>query len=134
LELRQIQEVMVRPESSDRSTEREPAVPITTKDTSSSSDTKARVKKLMDDAVTAYKEERYVECQALATKASEIDPNELAAKILMYKVQMERRFQADGEKTRTGSDETADPSRIEALENKLKALQQEVDRLKKGSK
>ena len=56
---------------------------------------KAKMKDLMDKAMAAYAEGKYVECEALAKRAMEIDPNELAASILVYKAKMERRFKAD---------------------------------------
>ena len=54
---------------------------------------KAKMKDLMDKAMTAYAEGKYVECEALAKRAMEVDPNELAASILVYKAKTERRLQ-----------------------------------------
>ncbi len=56
---------------------------------------KAKMKDLMDKAMTAYAEGKYIECEALAKRAMEVDPNELAASILVYKAKTERRFKLD---------------------------------------
>ena len=56
---------------------------------------KAKMKDLMDKAMTAYAEGKYVECEALAKRAMEVDPNELAASMLVYKAKTERRFKPD---------------------------------------
>ena len=53
------------------------------------------MKDLMDKAMTAYAEGKYVECEAFAKRAMEIDPNELAASMLVFKAKMERRFKTD---------------------------------------
>ena len=49
----------------------------------------------MDKAMTAYAEGKYIECEALAKRAMEVDPNELAASMLVYKAKAERRFKID---------------------------------------
>ncbi len=56
---------------------------------------KAKMKDLMDKAMTAYAEGKYVECEALAKRAMEVDPNELAASMLVFKAKTERRFKTD---------------------------------------
>ena len=56
---------------------------------------KAKLKDLMDKAMTAYAEGKYIECEALAKRAMEVDPNELAASMLVYKAKAERRFKID---------------------------------------
>ena len=53
------------------------------------------MKELMDKAMTAYAEGKYVECETYAKKAMEIDPNELAASMLVFKAKMERRYKTD---------------------------------------
>ena len=53
---------------------------------------KAKMKDLMDKAMTAYAEGKYIECEALAKRAMEVDPNELAASMLVFKAKAERRF------------------------------------------
>jgi hypothetical protein len=60
---------------------------------------KSKVKPLMDKAMTAYAEGKYIECEALAKRAMEVDPDELAASILVYKARAERRFKADKERS-----------------------------------
>ena len=56
---------------------------------------KMRMKDLMDKAITAYAEGNYVECEAFAKRAMEVDPNELAASMLVFKAKTERRFKQD---------------------------------------
>ena len=56
---------------------------------------KVKMKDLMDKAMTAYAEGKYVESEALAKRAMEVDPNELAASMLVYKAKAERRFKQD---------------------------------------
>ena len=56
---------------------------------------KVRMKELMDKATTAYAEGNYVECEAFAKRAMEVDPNELAASMLVFKAKTERRFKQD---------------------------------------
>ena len=56
---------------------------------------KARLKELMDKATTAYAQGNYVECEAFAKRAMEVDPNELAASMLVFKAKTERRFKQD---------------------------------------
>ena len=53
------------------------------------------MKDLMDKATTAYAAGKYDECEALAKQAMEVDPDELAASMLVYKAKTERRFKAD---------------------------------------
>ncbi len=60
---------------------------------------KGKMKELMDKAMTAYAEGKYVECEALAKRAMEVDPNELAASMLVYKAKAERRFRIDKQNT-----------------------------------
>ena len=56
---------------------------------------KKRMKELMEKATTAYAEGNYIECEAFAKRAMEVDPNELAASLLVYKAKMERRYKQD---------------------------------------
>ena len=56
---------------------------------------KAKMKDLMDKAMTAYAEGKYIECEAFAKRAMEVDPNELAASMLVFKAKTERRFKTD---------------------------------------
>ena len=56
---------------------------------------KVRMKDLMDKATTAYAEGKYVECETFAKRAMEVDPNELAASMLVFKAKTERRFKQD---------------------------------------
>ena len=56
---------------------------------------KAQMKDLMDKAMTAYAEGKYVEGEAFAKRAMEVDPNELAASMLVFKAKTERRFKTD---------------------------------------
>ena len=56
---------------------------------------KARLKDLMDKATSAYAEGKYIECEAFAKRAMEVDPNELAASMLVFKAKTERRFKID---------------------------------------
>ena len=56
---------------------------------------KVRLKELMDKAMTAYAEGNYLESEALAKRAMEVDPNELAASMLVFKAKTERRFKQD---------------------------------------
>ncbi len=60
---------------------------------------KGKMKELMDKAMTAYAEGKYIECEALAKRAMEVDPNELAASMLVYKAKAERRFRTDKQNT-----------------------------------
>ena len=53
------------------------------------------MKEFMDKAQTAYAEGNYVECEAYAKKASEIDPNEVAAIMMVFKAKTERRYKQD---------------------------------------
>ena len=45
--------------------------------------------------MTAYAEGNYLECEAFAKRAMEVDPNELAASMLVFKAKTERRFKQD---------------------------------------
>ena len=56
---------------------------------------KIRLGELMDKATTAMAVGKYVEAEAFAKRAMEIDPNELAASMLVYKAKMERRYKQD---------------------------------------
>jgi len=56
---------------------------------------KLRMKDLMDKATTAYAQGNYIDCEAFAKRAMEVDPNELAASMLVYKAKMERRYKQD---------------------------------------
>jgi type II secretory pathway component GspD/PulD (secretin) len=58
---------------------------------------KARMKELMDKATTAYANGNYLECEAFAKRAMEVDPNEVAASLMVYKARWERRFKQDKE-------------------------------------
>ena len=67
---------------------------------------KARMKEMMDKATSAYAKGEYVEAEKYATMAQEIDPNEVAATILVFKAKMERRYKRDLE-IRNLKDESA---------------------------
>ena len=67
---------------------------------------KGRMKELMDKAQAAYAEGNYVECEAYAKKAAEVDPNEVAATMLVFKSRMERRYKQDME-TKAAKEEGA---------------------------
>ena len=56
---------------------------------------KMKMKELMDKATTAYAAGNYVECEAYAKQAMEVDPNELAASMLVFKAKTERRYKQD---------------------------------------
>ena len=56
---------------------------------------KMRMKDLMDKATSAYAEGDYIKCEAFAKRAQEVDPNELAAQMLVFKAKTERRFKQD---------------------------------------
>ena len=56
---------------------------------------KSRMKELMDKAQAAYAEGNYVQAEAFAKAASEVDPNEVAATMLAFKARLERRFKQD---------------------------------------
>ena len=53
------------------------------------------MKEMMDQATKAMAEGEYVEAEAFAKKAQEIDPNEVAAAIIAFKAKMERRYKTD---------------------------------------
>src|SRR5262249_15607226 len=57
----------------------------------------ARMKDLMDKAQAAYQKGEYAEAEALAKRAQEIDPNEVAPVILAFKARTERHFKAEME-------------------------------------
>jgi type II secretory pathway component GspD/PulD (secretin)/uncharacterized protein YigA (DUF484 family) len=56
---------------------------------------KSRMKQLMDKAQAAYAEGNYVQAETFAKAASEVDPNEVAATMLVFKARTERRFKQD---------------------------------------
>ena len=53
------------------------------------------MKELMDKATTAYAEGNYIEGEAFAKRAMEVDPNELAASMLVFKAKTERHYKQD---------------------------------------
>jgi type II secretory pathway component GspD/PulD (secretin) len=67
---------------------------------------KIRMKQLMDKATNAYAAGNYVECEAFARQAMEVDPNEPAASMLVFKARTERHFKQDLE-TRAAEQEGA---------------------------
>jgi len=67
---------------------------------------KSRMKDFMDKAQGAYAEGNYAECEAYAKKAAEIDPNEVAATMLVFKAKTERHYKQDLE-TRSAKEEGA---------------------------
>ena len=56
---------------------------------------KARLQELMEKAITAYAKGNYLESETLAKRAMEVDPNEPAAPMLVFKARTERRFKQD---------------------------------------
>jgi type II secretory pathway component GspD/PulD (secretin) len=56
---------------------------------------KTRLSELMEKAQAAYALGNYVEAETFAKKAVEIDPNELAASMMVFKAKMERRYKTD---------------------------------------
>jgi type II secretory pathway component GspD/PulD (secretin) len=56
---------------------------------------KDRMKELMDKATKAMADGQYVEAEAYAKRAQEVDPNEVAATIIAWKARAERRFNRD---------------------------------------
>jgi hypothetical protein len=56
---------------------------------------KTKMKDLMDKAMTAYADGEFTECESLAKRVMELDPDELAAATLVFKARTERRFKAD---------------------------------------
>ena len=56
---------------------------------------KARLKEWMDKAQAAYADGNYVEAEAFAKRAMEVDPNEVAATMLVFKAKSERRYKQD---------------------------------------
>ncbi len=56
---------------------------------------KARMKELMDKAQAFMSEGKYVEAEAMAKRAQEVDPEEPAAIILAWKAKVERRVKRD---------------------------------------
>ncbi len=67
---------------------------------------KARLKEFMEKAQSAYAEGKYAECEAYAKRAVEVDPNELAATMLVFKARTERHYKQDLE-IRSAKDEGA---------------------------
>ncbi|MGA7497566.1 MAG: hypothetical protein WBX00_12640, partial [Isosphaeraceae bacterium] len=67
---------------------------------------KARLKEFMDKAQGAYAEGNYAECEAYAKRAAEVDPNEVAATMLVFKAKTERHYKQDLE-IRAAKDEGA---------------------------
>jgi len=67
---------------------------------------KQRLKEFMDKAQAAYAEGNYSECEAYAKRAAEVDPNELAATMLIFKAKTERHYKQDLE-IRSAKDEGA---------------------------
>src|SRR5262249_54192224 len=63
----------------------------------------SRMKELMDKAQAAYAAGNYIEAESFAKRASEVDPNEVAATMLVFKSRTERRFKQDLE-TRAAKD------------------------------
>jgi type II secretory pathway component GspD/PulD (secretin) len=57
----------------------------------------ARMKEVMDKAQAAYQKGDYAEAEALAKRAQEIDPNEVAPVILAFKARTERHFKTEME-------------------------------------
>ena len=53
---------------------------------------KSRMKNLMDSAKIAYADGEYSLCEALAKEALQVNPNELAAGMLIFKAKSDRRF------------------------------------------
>ncbi len=68
---------------------------------------KARMKELMDKATSAYAEGNFLECEAFAKRAMEIDPNELAASMLVWKAKTERHYKQDLENRANKEDAVA---------------------------
>ncbi len=60
----------------------------------------------MDKAQGAYAEGNYAECEAYAKRAAEVDPNEVAATMLVFKAKTERHYKQDLE-IRAAKDEGA---------------------------
>ncbi len=56
---------------------------------------KARLEEFMKKAQAAYAQGNYAECEAYAKRAAEVDPNELAATMLVFKAKTERHYQQD---------------------------------------
>ena len=67
---------------------------------------KAHLKEFMDKAQGAYAEGNYAECEAYAKRAAEVDPNEVAATMLVFKAKTERHYKQDLE-IRAAKDEEA---------------------------
>ncbi len=63
----------------------------------SASANKSKIKDLMDKATTFYAEGKYLDCEALARRALEVDPTEMNASFLAYKARTERRFKTGKE-------------------------------------
>ena len=56
---------------------------------------KARMKEFMDKAQAAYAEGDFVEAEAYAKRAMEVDPTEVAATAMVFKSKLERRYKQD---------------------------------------
>ena len=56
---------------------------------------KDRMKDLMDQAMKAMADGKYVEAEAFAKRAAEVDPNEVAAVIIQWKAKAQRRMEAE---------------------------------------
>jgi type II secretory pathway component GspD/PulD (secretin) len=67
---------------------------------------KARMKELMDKATAAYAEGNLMEAEAYAKRAAEVDPNEVAAIMMVFKAKTERRYKQDLE-TRAAKEQGA---------------------------
>jgi type II secretory pathway component GspD/PulD (secretin) len=67
---------------------------------------KDRMKDLMEQAQKAMAEGRYVEAQAFAEKAQEVDPNDVTATIIVWKAKAQRRMDAEL-RTRSAKEEGA---------------------------
>ena len=78
----------------DRTRPQQPA-PAVTDDGTADKAKKARLKELMEKAITAYAKGNYLESETLAKRAMEVDPNEPAAPMLVFKARTERRFKQD---------------------------------------
>ena len=67
---------------------------------------KARIKEMMDKATSEYAVGHYAEAEAYAKRAMEIDPNEVAASMLVWKARTERHYKHDLE-TKAAKEEGA---------------------------
>ena len=85
---------MLMAKAVDRTRPQQPA-PAVTDDGTADKAKKARLKELMEKAITAYAKGDYLESETLAKRAMEVDPNEPAAPMLVFKARTERRFKQD---------------------------------------